>query len=156
MAEFMGLPHELESLLKKGNLEAHEAEGAKIRLQLELHQVVMRIFRQIYQKARPVDEYYSGPVEGTQQIQPDYNLERIESILAVIPVGTTAMSLQIGERTLPIYSGGALTATQLWNPTGLGIILTENDKRIITLTGTTVNPTYVGLMGHVLERTGHK
>lgn len=154
--DFLGISPDLKSLLQKGKLEEHEAEGAKIRLQLELHQVAMRIFRQLYQKARPVDEYYSGPVEGTQQIQPDYNLERIECILAFVPVGTTAMSLQLGERTIPLYAGGALTASQVLTLPNLGLILTENDKRIITLTGTTSNPTYVGLMGHVLERTGHK
>lgn len=157
--DFHGISPDLKSLLQKGKLEEHEAEGAKIRLQLELHQVVMRIFRQLYQRANPVDEWVDGMVNAATnqaQIQPDYNLERIESILAVVPAGVTSMTLTLGQRVIPLYAGAALGASEIVNPTGMGIILTENDKRIINFTGTATQPFYCGLMGHVLERTGHK
>lgn len=157
MSEFLGLPHALESLLKKESLEAHEAEGAKIRLQLELHQVAMRILRQLYQHANPIDEWVNLPAGTAQeQIQPDYSLERIEAILAIVPAGVTSMTLTLGQRTIPLYAGAALATSQVVNPNNLGIILTENDKRIVQFTGTSTQPSYVGLMGHVLERTGHK
>lgn len=157
--EMDGITEDLKSLLRKGKLEQHESEGAKIRLQLELHQVAMRIFRQLYQKARPVDEWQDGqgvPANGIIQIQPDYNLERITGALISLPVGTTSASLSLGDRTIPLYSGTATTVQTLINLNGLGLILNENDKRILTIGGTTTTGFYVNLMGYVLERTGHK
>lgn len=156
--DFDGISPDLKSLIQKGSLEQHEAEGAKIRLQLELHQVVMRIFRQIYQKARPVDEWQDGgvPSNGVIQIQPDYNLERITGAVISLPVGTTSATLALGERSIPLYSGTATTAQTLINLDGMGLILNENDKRILTIQGTTTTNFYIHLSGFVLERTGHR
>lgn len=75
--------------------------------------------------------------------------ERIESILACIPVGATQAVLKLGDRWINLYQGAALTASltvSLVAP--MGMILSQDDERILLLNGTlTAGPTHIEIMG---------
>lgn len=110
----------------------------------------------LFDYTHPVDEYQpNGNNTGATPlltIQPDYDMpERITSIVVIVPVGTTAANIQLGQRTLPIYAGAALTTPTLFTIPECGFILNSDDPRIATFTGATAAG-YFGLMGWALTR----
>jgi hypothetical protein len=104
----------------------------------------------------PVDEYApTGNPGAINMIQalPDYQMpERITTIMVIIPVGTTYAQLQIGPRTWQLYSGTALSTPLILPMPVHGIILNEDDPRILTLTGTIGSQPYLGLTGFALSK----
>jgi hypothetical protein len=108
----------------------------------------------LFDHSHPVDEYgppgNPGPVVSFL-IQPDYDMpEKIDNIVYVIPVGTTLASIQLGQRTINLYQGAALT-TPIASFLPIGCILNSDDPRQCTFTGATGQP-YVGLSGFALTR----
>jgi hypothetical protein len=109
---------------------------------------------QLFDHSHPVDEYGPPGNPGavtTFTIQPDYDMpEKIDNIVYVIPVGTTLAQIQLGQRTINLYQGAALTAP-IASFLPIGCILNSDDTRQCTFTGATGQP-YVGLSGFALTR----
>lgn len=104
----------------------------------------------------PVDEYapqgIPGPVQ-TLTIQSDYDMpERIETILVVVPVGATSALLQLGQRSMQLYSGAALASPLTIVMPVHGVIINSDDPRILTFVGTITSQPYLGLTGYALTR----
>jgi hypothetical protein len=136
-------------------------QEAHLKLLMGIRQECIRTNRLVFDASRPVDEYLNvidPQPAGDYEIQPDYAMPiRIGSIFASLPVGITKAVLQLGtERQIILYSGNATTVQTLVNLVGLGIIITDNDRRVLTLTGTSSTGFHIELAGHVLERYGSK
>lgn len=119
--------------------------------------------RMLYDHSRPVDEYISTPgwpAGGYIEVTPTYEIhERIESILAVIPIGVTNAQLQLGDRWLTLYQGVALTSSLMVNLHNLGIIIGRDDARYLQLTpgaqpGGATGGVHLELMGFADEIWG--
>lgn len=132
-----------------------DASVARI-IQLGQAHLLKMLSDQGFDYSHPVDEYAPQGNPGPQQsltVQPDYDMPvRIEAITVVIPVGSTGASLQIGQRTLQLYSGAALTTPTVLTMEVLGIILNSDDPRIITFTGAVTSQPYLGFTGFALTR----
>jgi hypothetical protein len=104
----------------------------------------------------PVDEYAPQGIPGPIQsltIQADYDMpERIETILVVVPVGTTSALLQLGQRSMQLYSGAALVSPLVIAMPVHGLIVNSDDPRILTFTGAVTSQPYLGLTGYALTR----
>jgi hypothetical protein len=110
-----------------------------------------------YDYSHPVDEYApqggTAVITNTVTVQPDYDMpERINGLTVIIPVGSTAAVLQLGQRLMQLYSGSALTVPGILCMNVMGIVLNSDDPRRLTLTGTLTPPPYVGLTGFALTR----
>jgi hypothetical protein len=132
-----------------------DASVARI-IQLGQAHLLKMLSDQGFDYSHPVDEYAPQGNPGPQQtltVQPDYDMpERIESITVVIPVGATGASLQLGQRTIQLYSGAALTTPEVLTMEVRGIIINSDDPRIITFTGAVTSQPYLGLAGFALTR----
>lgn len=106
--------------------------------------------------SHPVDEYAPTGNPGAQAsltVQPDYDMpEKIDHVTYVIPVGATSALLQLGSRTIQLYSGTALTAPIASALYVGGIILNADDPRSITFAGSVTSQPYLGLAGWALTR----
>jgi len=111
--------------------------------------------------ANPVDEYEYNQsaidittLQGNAiNIQPAFSSEvRIESIIASLPVGITAASLQLGKRFIPMYAGPITTVQTIFKIEHTGIIINGSDDRFLSWTGTATSGYYIGLSGHTAER----
>lgn len=152
-----GFPEGLKGPLKVSEMTDDDYQETHLKLLIGIRQECIRTNRQLKDLSNPFDEYYSAPdpvPAGTYEIQPDYATEcRIESILASLPVGITLAVLELGrERQIILYSGGATTVQTLVNLQDLGIIVSENDRRVLTLTGTMTSGFHIEIMGHALIR----
>ena len=112
---------------------------------------------QAFDYSHPVDEYApqggTAVITNTVTLQPDYDMpERITTITAIIPVGATGASLQLGQRTMVLYSGTALTAPGVLTMSVHGIIVNSDDPRILSIAGTLTSAPYLGLTGFALTR----
>jgi hypothetical protein len=120
-------------------------------------QLMRMIADQSFNYSHPVDEYApqggTAVITNTVTLQPDYDMpERITTVTAIVPVGATSASLQLGQRTLTLYSGTALTTPGIIVLVVHGIIVNSDDPRILTLGGTLTTPPYLGLTGYALTR----
>lgn len=132
----------------------------------------LREQREAFDLRHPVDEYessfglpaqgtitgaYPDGVTGVVQLTADWTIpERIESYIVTIPVGTTLAVMKLGNRMIGIYQGTATTGIQTFQGTGLGVILNEDDDRLLLLGGTlTAGPTHFELMGFAHEIWGN-
>lgn len=127
-----------------------------VKAALSFHHLMKMVKDQGFDYSHPVDEYApqggNGLVAQSVTVQADYDMpERITNVFAVIPIGTTFAQLQLGQRTIVIYSGAALAAYQTFQLSQTGIILNSDDPRILTVTGSTGTP-YLGLTGFALTR----
>jgi len=157
----------------EGGHEAKQAlTEALLRQRIAEQRQALREMREAFDLRHPVDEYVSTPglpgqttasssyPEGFNfavQLTADWTLpERIESYLISIPVGTTLAIMKLGDRFINIYNGAATTAAQTFTGTGLGIIIKENDDRLLLLAGTlTAGPTHFEIMGFAHEIWGN-
>ena len=149
----------------RGDIQVHEmtdeeSEKTMLRLLFHIRQETIRQNRQLFDHSRPVDEFQGIPdpqPAGDFEIQPNYGITvRIEGILASLPVGVTSAVLTLGrERVIPLYSGAATTVQTLVNLQGLGIMLTENDRRVLTLAGTMTTGFFINLSGYAFEWSGN-
>jgi hypothetical protein len=133
-----------------------DASIARI-IQLGQAHLLKMLSDQGFDYSHPVDEYAPQGSPGPQQsvtVQPDYDMpERIEAITVVIPVGATSALLQLGQRSLQLFSDAtALTAPIAQSFEVRGIILNSDDPRILTLTGAITSQPYLGLTGFALTR----
>lgn len=107
-----------------------------------------------FDSSHPVDEYAPIGNPGaisTLNVQPDYDMpELIQHVTYILPVGTTAATLQLGPRYLKLYSGTALTVP-IVTSLHTGLVLNSDDPRQLSLTGATDQP-YLGLQGFALTR----
>jgi hypothetical protein len=156
-----------------GRITVQKTAGQYIAEELARHRAhLTRIERQAFNKTHPVDEYISTPgvpaagsvtaawpftVTASVELQPTWQMpERIDAYLVCLPVGTTLAVMALGDRYIVIYSGSALTAVTTYSYQGLGIILTEDDNRVLLLAGTlTAGPTHFELMGYADEVWGN-
>lgn len=138
--------------------EAHEsgfaeANHAHIQTAILAHhaRLLDRISRTLFDKTHPVDEYQSsqGAFPATMELTANYRIpERIETYLVTLPAGTTNALMKLADRWITVYNGAALAASQTFNGIGLGIILNEDDDRLLTITPTPVNgPCHFELCG---------
>lgn len=153
-----GFPEGLKGPLRVAEMTDDDYQEAHLKLLLGIRQEMIRQNRQIHDESKPSDAYYNAPdpvPAGTYEIQPDYSCEvRLESIFASLPVGMTSALLELGrERQILLYSGGATTTQTLINLQDLGIIVSDNDRRLLTLAGTMTTGFHIELMGHALERS---
>ena len=153
-------PQGLRGDIKVEELSETEHDETLLRLLFHIRQENIRQNRQLFNHSRPVDTYYTAvdpQPAGDYEIQPDYSSTvRIESITASLPVGITSAVLQLGrERIIPLYSGAATTTQILVNLQGLGIMLTDNDRRVLTLTGVSTTGFFITLAGWVFEWSGN-
>lgn len=153
------------SLANRGRSVAYavaedEQFDALLKMMLAQKQELTRISRQLFDASNPVDEYQSAPaMPGTNSINipPNYELtERIECICASLPVGITAAQLQLGDRTIPLYSGVATTVQTIVTIPYLGILINRDDERVFSVTGAPTTGFYIGLTGHLFERFGDR
>lgn len=154
------LPEGLKGDIKVNELSETEHDETILRLLFHIRQQNIRQNRQLFDHSRPVDEYTGSPdpqPAGDYEIQPNYSSTvRVESILASLPVGITGAVLQLGrERLIPLYSGAATTTQVLVNLQGLGVMLTDNDRRVLTLTGASTTGFFIALSGWVFEWSGN-
>lgn len=152
-----GFPEGLKGPLRIAEMTDDDYQEAHLKLLMGIRQECIRTNRLLKDASMPFDEYYDAPdpvPAGAYEIQPDYATEcRIESILVSLPVGITAALLELGrERQIILYSGAATTVQTLVNFRDLGIIVSENDRRVLTLTGTMTTGFHIELMGHALVR----
>lgn len=136
-----------------------DTEQAKLQMLFAHRQELRRQSRKLYDYSHPVDEWVSDatPNAGPIEIQPDYEIpERIEHIFASLPVGITAATLQLGQRNIILYSGGALGAQTLVSISYTGMILGRSDRRVLSFTGTPTTGFYLGFTGHCIEREGNR
>ena len=123
---------------------------------LSQRHLVKMLMDKAFDFTHPFDEYAPQGNPGPQQsltVQSDYDMpERIDSILVVIPVGATNALLQLGQRTLQLYTGAALAAPLVQSLYAKGIILNSDDPRILTFVGTITSQGYLGLTGFALTR----
>jgi hypothetical protein len=127
---------------------------------LRLHHMLQLLKDYAFDHTHPVDEYGPQGLSPTSTafpnsitVQPDYDMpERIDSVTVVTPVGATLSVLQLGQRTLTLYSGAALTTPLVQALQVRGIILNSDDPRVLTITGTLTSALYLGLTGFALTR----
>lgn len=153
-------PEGLTGDIKVSEMTEAQSQETMLKLLFHIRQQNIRQNRQLFDHSRPTDEYFSSPdpqPAGDFTIQRDYDQTvRIESILASLPIGITSAVLKLGrERTIPLYSGVATTTQTLVNPQNLGMMLTENDERILTLTGTMTSGFFIALAGWRFEWSGN-
>ena len=110
----------------------------------------------LFDYSHPADEYApqgTASIFSTITIQPDYDMPvRYEHITVIVPVGATSAQLQLGQRTLVLYSGPALATPLVIALPYTGIILNSDDPRILTFTGTLTTQGYVGMSGFAITR----
>lgn len=132
-----------------------ETAEAHFKMLAAQHLELQRQSRKLYDHSNPFDEFQSSsgaPAGGTITVNPDYEIpERVEAILASLPVGITYAELKLGERLIPLYSGAATIVQTLINLQGLGMILNRSDPRVLNFTGVPTTGFYIGLFGHTLE-----
>lgn len=143
-----------------GEMTDAEYQETIAKLLFHIRQENIRQNRQLYDHSKPLDTYYTAvdpQPAGDYEIQPDYSSTvRVESITASLPIGMTSAVLQLGrERIIPLYVGGATTAQTLVNLQGLGIMLTDNDRRVLTLQGNMTSGFFITLAGFVFEWSGN-
>jgi hypothetical protein len=130
-----------------------------------------RTARLAFDQSHPVDEYQwtqgipqnpaAAPAPYTAAIQLTASWEvpeRIESIIATVPVGATAAIVKLADRWINIHpnTGTALTAPATVSYLGLGIILNRDDDRLLLFEGTiTAGPCGLELMGFADEVYGN-
>jgi len=153
-------PEGLRGDIHVSAMTGDESEQAMLRLLFHIRQENIRANRQLFDHSRPSDEYFNSPDAqgaGSFTLQREYDGPvRIESITASLPVGITSAFLDIGrERRIPLYTGNATTVQTLVNLQGLGIMVTENDERILTLAGTMTSGFFIALAGWRFEWSGN-
>lgn len=153
-------PEGLRGDIKVLDLTDAEKEEAMLKLLFHMRQENIRQNRQLFDHSRPVDEYFTSvdaQPAGDFTIQRNYDQEvRIQSVIASLPIGVTSAVLKLGrERVIPLYSGGATTVQTIVNLQDLGMMLSENDERVLTLTGTMTSGFYIGLAGYRFEWSGN-
>jgi hypothetical protein len=150
-----GMPPRLRELMEKDCFTEDEYKSASLGMQYETHRTMTRLFRMIWDRQHPVEEWQDGYYNGQPvTIQPVARVTRIESITVIIPVGCTNAILQLDQRVMQLYTGAALTVPQIVNMTNLGMILNENSIRNLTLAGAPTSQFFVSLAGHAMERNG--
>lgn len=115
---------------------------------------------QAFDYTHPVDEYAPQGMSSTMalypniiNVQPDYDMpERIEALTVIIPVGATLAVLQLGQRSMTLYSGPVITTPIVTSVQCRGIILNSDDLRTLTITGALTTAPYLGLCGWALTR----
>jgi len=132
-------------------------EDISLAFQAELSRYIGLLKDQAFDYSHPVDEY--GPQGSTSvvtnlvNLQPDYDMpEKIICVTVVVPIGATLAAVQLGQRTIEVYNGIALTASLLVNIQGTGIIVNADDPRQLQVTGTVTSAPYLGLTGWALTR----
>lgn len=117
-----------------------------------------RMLRKLFEYSHPVDEYISSagaPASNPVEWQPSWeHPEKIDHIIFSVPVGTTSAVLTLGDRTITLYAGAALTAA-LTNslPVG-GMILGRDDARFLNLLPL-AGPFHIELCGYADEIWGN-
>lgn len=133
-------------------------DEAKLKLATAQLAELKRQSRMLYDHSNPVDEYETStgqPANGIVTIMPNYEIaERIEAIIASLPVGTTSAVLQLGDRFIVLYSGAATVLQTLVNLQDVGMILNRSDVRQLTIAGVLTTGFYIGLSGHTMESDG--
>lgn len=153
-------PEGLRGDIKVTEMTEAETEEAHLKLLFHIRQENIRQNRRLYDHSKPVDEYYDSPdpqPAGDFEIQPNYDgVVRIEGILVTVPVGATSAVLKLGrERTIPLYSGAAAAVQTIVNIQGIGMMLSENDRRVLTLAGTMTTGFHAHLNGFRFEFEGN-
>lgn len=160
----MGTPHDINEPDYAAKVFTETTPGETLIAALAHHSVeLVRQSRMLYDHSRPVDEYQSTPgwpANGLIEVTPTYEMpERIEAILAIIPVGVTLAQLQLGDRWITLYQGAALTASLTVVLPHLGIVLSRDDARYLQLTpgvqpGGATGGVHLELMGFADETWG--
>jgi len=144
-----------------GIIVENDPEEKQLRFLAAIHRQLSILAKMSRNYANPVDEYEynKDPIDittmsgGVITIQAAFSSEvRIESILAMLPVGITAAVIKLGNRILPLYTGPITTVQTTVSLQGLGIILNGSDERFFSWTGAATSGYYVGLSGHTAER----
>lgn len=136
-------------------------EHTAVAFTLSILQDMLRGMRNRFDHSHPVDEYQSTtgvPTGGRLDIQPTYDIpERIESILAVIPIGVQAATLQLGDRIFSLLGAAApTTVATIVSLNGLGIIIGQSDERVLLMSPVpAAGPTHIELMGWADELFGN-
>lgn len=132
-------------------------------------QDVLRVRRHNYDIQHPVDEYESSsglPVAQSYvafndtfgfvvQLQRMWDLpSKIDRIVYALPLGTTLAVAKLGERFVPLYNGVALV-TQSLQSQRIGSILSQDDDRLLLMSGCTGGGFYFGLEGFADEIYGN-
>lgn len=154
-------PEGLRGDIKIAELSEDEHAEAQLKLLFGMRQELIRANRQLYNHANPFEEYYGildPQPAGDFEIQPTFSMpSRIESAFASLPVGITSAILTLGtERKIPLYVGAATTTQTIVSLRDVGIEVTDNDRRILTLAGTMTSGFFIGLYGHAYERFGDR
>lgn len=154
-----GFPEGLKGPLRIAEMTDDDYQEAHLKLLMGIRQESIRQNQMLKNHSMPFDEFFNAPdpvlaSAGPFEIQPDFATEcRIESILVSLPVGITLALLELGrERQIILYSGAATTVQTLVNFRDLGIIVSENDRRLLTLAGVMTTGFHIELMGHALVR----
>ena len=140
-----------------------------------LRQEMIRQARSQFDISHPVDEYISSPglpsVSTGDEVPPPYTSgvllqrtwdlpERIESVIVTLPVGCTSAILKLADRWINVFpnqtAAAALVNSYTYVQHGLGIILNQDDDRLLLMTGNlTAGPVHFELMGFAHEIYGN-
>lgn len=142
------MPLHLSEALKADCLTEEEHKAAMLQLQYALYKEMCRSSRALYDHRHPVEETQWGntiPPNGIT-ITPQYEgTARIESILYMLPVGTTSAVLQLDQNIYPLYGGqtidNVLTAPVIGSLHNLGVMLDRMNRRALTITTNSSVPT---------------
>lgn len=135
-------------------LSEHERWNQLFKLFMDIHTVLQKFARKSYDYECPVDEYeVIGVAQANVNVRKDFQADvQYESILYSLPAGTTAATLVIGTRSIPLYNGAAITVQQAQFLEGLVIQAAADDRNTLTIAGATTTQGYIGLMGHTIKK----
>jgi hypothetical protein len=149
-------------------------EDVSLAFQVELSKYVGLLKDKAFDHTHPVDDYApqgsfanNVPVAGSTislNIPTDYDMPvRYEGIHVVIPAGALTVTLQLGQRLIPVRTADATadpgqTEPATFSFTFTGMILNSDDLRVLTVTygagaaGQVFTMPFVSLTGWVLTR----
>lgn len=151
-------PHAPSQTEKQAVLSADEYKDTLFKMFLDHKLELQRVNRQLFNYANPIDEYEvigqnASTLANGIQIRRDTGWQqRYECIMYSLGLGVTSATLVIGESTLQLYNGPAVTTQQTVVLPHLGILSGPGDKSALLIGGVGTSDGYIKLMGYAFRR----
>lgn len=137
---------------------ADEWQTTCFKLLVDHNLALQRMSRQLFNHAHPVDEYEvigqnaSNLANGIQIRRDTGWTQRYECIMYSLGLGITSATLVIGQSTLQLYNGPAVTTQQVVVLPHLGILSGPDDKAALIIGGVGTADGFIKLMGYSFKR----
>jgi len=151
-------PHAPSQQNKIAVLSEDEYKDSLFKLMMDQHLELQRISRQVFNAAHPVDEYEvigqnASTLANGISIRRDTGWQqRYECIMYSLGLGIISATLALGESTMQLYNGPAITTQQTVVLPHLGILSGPGDKAQLTITGVGTSDGFIKLMGYAFMR----